>query len=113
MGVIKDIQKEKIERLEREIEKKEEIIKTLFDYIDNNEEIIKLQEEYIKLLKNNKSIKEIKKIHNERGAGRKQRFSEQEKKLIRIYKTQGKTIREISEIFNCSIRTINRALSNS
>lgn len=50
-------------------------------------------------------------IHNERGAGRKERFTEQEKESIRMYRFQGKTIKEIAEMFNCSIGLIHKLIN--
>ncbi|WP_046057537.1 MULTISPECIES: helix-turn-helix domain-containing protein [unclassified Clostridium] len=44
--------------------------------------------------------------------GRKSKLSEFEKTQILIYKIQGKTIKELAELFNCSERTINRALKS-
>ncbi|MDU2897128.1 MULTISPECIES: helix-turn-helix domain-containing protein [Clostridium] len=44
--------------------------------------------------------------------GRKSKLSEFEKTQILIYKIQGKTIKELATLFNCSERTINRALKS-
>lgn len=46
--------------------------------------------------------KQCNKTFNERGAGRKHKFSLQEEETIKMYRLQGKTIREIAEIFDCS-----------
>ena len=119
MGVKKETQKEKIEILEKELERKEELIKSLVEQIksqnkvlESNEKIIDSQKQYIDLIEiklKNPFVKEKK--HNERGAGRKQSFTEEEKGSIEMYRVQGKTIREIAELFKCSTRTINRVLA--
>ena len=53
-----------------------------------------------RLQKENEDIKN--KTHNERGAGRKSRFTEQQVGEITMYRLQGKTIREIAEMYKCS-----------
>lgn len=72
-------------------------------------EIQKLKSEN-KLLKNNKGVSD-KKIHNERGAGRKERFSKQEKEMMKIYRIQGKTIKEIAEMYSCSVGLIHKIIN--
>ena len=74
--------------------------------VDNYEpEIKRLNEEVQKLKNENRE-----KIHNERGAGRKSRFTEQEKESIRMYRIQGKTIKEIAEMFSCSVGIIHKLI---
>ena len=74
--------------------------------VDNYEpEIKRLNEEVQKLKNENRE-----KIHNERGAGRKSRFTEQEKESIRMYRLQGKTIKEIAEMFSCSVGIIHKLI---
>ena len=48
--------------------------------------------------------------HNERGAGRKSIFTEQEKESIRMYRLQGKTIKELAEMFSCSVGIIHKLI---
>lgn len=50
----------------------------------------------------------ITKKHNERGAGRKTRFTNTEIETIKMYRLQGKTIKEIAEMFNCSVGLIHK-----
>lgn len=116
MGVKKETQKEKIERLEKELDEKKRLIEVLIEQITDKDDILKSKEklittqrEYIEILKANED-KSIKK-HNERGAGRKQSFTEEEKGSIEMYRVQGKTIKEIANLFKCSTRTINRVLA--
>ncbi|MGG7142497.1 hypothetical protein ACQPVP_03425 [Clostridium nigeriense] len=78
-------------------------------------QIIEKQEKEIQDLKN-----EIQKLkcenrnvttHNERGAGRKSRFSEQEKEMMKMYRIQGKTIKEIAEMYSCSVGLIHKIIN--
>lgn len=69
----------------------------------------------------NRRIKELEKYytyksnnqkkHNERGAGRKARFSESQITEIKMYRFQGKTIKEIAELFNCSVGLIHKLIN--
>lgn len=74
--------------------------------VDNYEPEIERLNEEVQKLKNEKREK----IHNERGAGRKSRFTEQEKESIRMYRLQGKTIKEIAEMFSCSVGIIHKLI---
>lgn len=114
MGVKKETQKEKIARLEKELDEKKRLIEVLIeqltdkdDILKSNDKLIATQNQYIEILKEGKDVKK----HNERGAGRKQSFTEEEKGSIEMYRLEGKTIREIAELFKCSTRTINRVLA--
>ncbi len=59
---------------------------------------------------NNKDVAGKPKIHNERGAGRKERFSDQEKEMMKMYRIQGKTIKEIAEIYSCSVGLVHKLI---
>ena len=74
--------------------------------VDNYEPEIERLNKEVQKLKNEKREK----IHNERGAGRKSRFTEQEKESIRMYRLQGKTIKEIAEMFSCSVGIIHKLI---
>lgn len=74
--------------------------------VDNYEPEIKRLNKEIQKLKSEKREK----IHNERGAGRKSRFTEQEKESIRMYRLQGKTIKEIAKMFSCSVGIIHKLI---
>lgn len=78
---------------------------------DLREEIKKLQKENKELKKNNIQKLNNEKIHNERGAGRKARFTDTEIETIRMYRLQGKTIKEIAEMFNCSVGLIHKLIN--
>ena len=74
--------------------------------VDNYEpEIERLNEEVQKIKSENKV-----RTHNERGAGRKSIFTEQEKESIRMYRLQGKTIKELAEMFSCSVGIIHKLI---
>ena len=81
-------------------------------------EIQKLKSEIQKLKNENNKLKSSKvvsdkKIHNERGAGRKERFSEQEKETMKMYRIQGKTIKEIAEMYSCSVGLIHKIINEN
>lgn len=73
------------------------------------EEIQQLKHEN-ELLRSNRDISN-KKVHNERGAGRKAKLTNQEKEMIRMYRIQGKTIKEIAEIYSCSVGLIHKIIN--
>ena len=73
------------------------------------EEIQKLKYEN-ELLRSNRDIPN-KKVHNERGAGRKSKFTDQEKETMKMYRIQGKTIKEISEMYNCSVGLVHKLIN--
>lgn len=50
-------------------------------------------------------------VHNERGAGRKQRFNGAEIEQIKMMRAGGKTIREIAEYMNCSAGLIHKIIN--
>ena len=50
-------------------------------------------------------------MHNERGAGRKAKLTNQEKEMIRMYRIQGKTIKEISQMYSCSVGLIHKIIN--
>ena len=51
------------------------------------------------------------KKHNERGAGRKSKFKDADIKQIKEYRSAGKTIKEISIIYGCSVGLIHKLIS--
>jgi len=76
-------------------------------------EIERLKKKISKLEKENKEIKNKNQQHNERGAGRKSKFSKQEKEIIKMYRIQGNTMQEIATMFNCSVSLIYNILKDS
>ncbi|WP_287621362.1 sigma factor-like helix-turn-helix DNA-binding protein [Clostridium sp.] len=73
------------------------------------EEIQQLKHEN-ELLRSNRDIPN-KKVHNERGAGRKAKLTNQEKEMIRMYRIQGKTIKEIAQMYSCSVGLIHKIIN--
>ncbi|MCB2309041.1 hypothetical protein LGL08_20265 [Clostridium estertheticum] len=49
--------------------------------------------------------------HNERGAGRKSRFSERDITMIKMYRIQNKTIKELAEMYDCSTGLIHKIIN--
>lgn len=104
-----------IESHEISIKRKEVSIKRKMDTIDD------LLKENLELkLKNNKlneEIKELKssdkvqKIKNERGAGRKEKFTVEEVKIIKDYRAEGKSYKAIAEIMKCSVGLVHKLIN--
>ena len=80
-----------------------------------NEEYNKLKYEYKALKKNEKQVIElievIPKTKNERGAGRKPKFTDTDIENMKMYKIQGLSTRAIAEIFKCSHVTVNKLIN--
>ena len=137
---MKETQKQLITRLEKELEKAKselEEYKVLCSKL--NAEILEMQQradegflnscnyvqmkKHIELLESkNKSLdktiehnetvhKLIDGKHNTRNAGRKPRFTDNEEETIKMYRIQGKTIKEIADMFGCSIGLIHKVIS--
>lgn len=130
----KETMKSKIERLERELNSANEIIQKLNDEIlqfqenadkgfENSSMYLQMQKQ-IKLLElKNKSLEDTikhnekvhkltnEKKHNERGAGRKTRFTDGEIETIKLYRIQGMTIKDIAEMFKCSVGLIHKLVN--
>lgn len=56
-------------------------------------------------------IKAINPVHNERGAGRKSKFSDIEILKIKDMREQGTSIKQIAKSFNCSVGLIHKLIS--
>ena len=67
------------------------------------------------LLKENEGLKSnnnsVQKIKNERGAGRKERFTEEEKATVKMLRFQGKSYRAIAKELNCSVATVHKIIN--
>jgi len=137
----RETQKEKIARLEEELRKyklevdeykklAEELnneIASIVNKKDSEFESSSTYKQMIKRIKNlelkNESLKdtidhnnEIHKLlsrnsHNNRGAGRKSKFTEGEKETMKMYRFQGKTIKEIAEIYKCSVGLVHKLIN--
>lgn len=69
-------------------------------------QIKELQAEVLMLKVQNKEL--AKKVAR---GGRKQKFSEEDKTLIKMYRIQGRTVRELAEMFDCSAGLIHKLVS--
>ena len=83
-------------------------IKSKDDTIKNNRDTIQ------QLLKENEEIKSnnsVNKLKNERGAGRKERFTEEEKATVKMLRLQNKSYRAIAKEVNCSVATVYKIIN--
>lgn len=114
----KDMQYKELEKKYKEFEEQLKEFKNVKKELKISNEVIKKMLKEIQELKNeneiyrndNSSIAVIKK-HNERGAGRKARFANSEVETIKMYRLQGKTIKEIAEMFKCSVGLIHKIIN--
>lgn len=54
---------------------------------------------------------DVSKIKNERNAGRKERFTEEEKATLKMLRFQGKSYRAIAKELNCSVATVHKIIN--
>lgn len=80
--------------------------KQLFIQQQKNKE---LEKEIEYLVEKNSIIQK----RNERGAGRKNRFNEQEVETIKVMRLRGDKIKDIAEQFNCSVGLIHKLIHES
>lgn len=83
-------------------------IKSKDDTIKNNRDTIQ------QLLKENEEIKSnnsVNKLKNERGAGRKEMFTEEQKARVKMLRLQGKSYRAIAKDMNCSVATVHKIIN--
>lgn len=103
----------------RRMNKEIEYLKTV---VQGHEITIKAKEVTIKkngdtiqkLLKENEELKSnnsVHKIKNERGAGRKERFTEEEKATVKMLRLQNKSYRAIAKELNCSVATVHKIIN--
>lgn len=59
-------------------------------------------------LKSNNSVNKLK---NERGAGRKEMFTEEQKARVKMLRLQGKSYRAIAKDMNCSVATVHKIIN--
>lgn len=67
-----------------------------------------------KLLKEIKELKSnnvVNKLKNERGAGRKEMFTEEQKTRVKMLRLQGKSYRAIAKDMNCSVATVHKIIN--
>lgn len=76
-------------------------------------EDIKAKDEYIHQLKSEKNNLIEAPRKNERGAGRKPHFTDADKETMKLYKIQGKTLKEIAELYKCSTSYIFKVINEN
>lgn len=128
-------EQQKNKELENEIQKLKDENKSMKTTLEINEEFYKddntmkkkLEETLILSAKKNQIIKKLedkiqkleskkvvsKKIKNERGAGRKNKFNDQEIETIKVMRLRGDTIKDIAEQFQCSVGLIHKIIHES
>lgn len=99
--------------------------KQLKDKIKELSKKLKRKEEEIQKLKNEISISnmineafekavdgEVKpRVKNERGAGRKARFTEAERESMKMYRIQGRKLQEIAAMYQCSVGLVHKIIN--
>lgn len=96
-----------IEYLKTVIKGHEITIKAKDETIKNNRDTIQ------KLLKENEELKsdKVQKIKNERGAGRKSRFKDEDIEIIKNLRNEGKSYKAIAEEMNCSVGLVHKLIN--
>ena len=99
----------------KEIEKLKAIIRLNEINTKSKDDTIKRDRDTIqKLLKEIKELKSnnvVNKLKNERGAGRKEMFTEEQKARVKMLRLQGKSYRAIAKDMNCSISTVHKIIN--
>ena len=97
-----------IEQLKSVIRLNEINIKAKDDTIKRNGDIIQKLLKETEELKSNNSVNKLK---NERGAGRKEMFTEEQKARVKMLRLQGKSYRAIAKDMNCSVATVHKIIN--
>ena len=100
----------------KEIEKLKAIIRLNEINTKSKDDTIKKQSNTIqKLLNENMEFKNntnnVQKIKNERGAGRKEKFTEEEKSTVKMLRLQNKSYIAIAKEMNCSVATVHKIIN--
>ena len=99
----------------KEIEQLRAIIRLNEINIKSKEDTIKRDRDTIqKLLKEIEELKSnnvVNKLKNERGAGRKEMFNEEQKARVKMLRLQGKSYRAIAKDMNCSVATVHKIIN--
>lgn len=78
----------------------------IIDNLENEVEQLKVENE--KLRSNGNTFQKIK---NERNAGRKEKFTEEEKATVKMLRFQNKSYRAIAKELNCSVATVHKIIN--
>lgn len=99
----------------KEIEKLKAIIRLNEINTKSKGDTIKRDRDTIqKLLKEIKELKSnnvVNKLKNERGAGRKEMFTEEQKARVKMLRLQDKSYRAIAKDMNCSVATVHKIIN--
>ena len=99
----------------KEIEKIKAIIRLNEINTKSKDDTIKRDRDTIqKLLKEIKELKSnnvVNKLKNERGAGRKEMFTEEQKARVKMLRLQDKSYRAIAKDMNCSVATVHKIIN--
>lgn len=98
-----------------EIEQLKAVIRLNEINTKSKEDTIKRDRDTIqKLLKEIEELKSsnvVNKFKNERGAGRKEMFTEEQKARVKMLRLQGKSYRAIAKDMNCSVATVHKIIN--
>ena len=99
----------------KEIEKLKAVIRLNEINTKSKDDTIKGDRDTIqKLLKEIEELKSnnvVNKLKNERGAGRKEMFTEEQKARVKMLRLQGKSYRAIAKDMNCSVATVHKIIN--
>ena len=99
----------------KEIEKLKAIIRLNEINTKSKDDTIKRDRDTIqKLLKEIEELKSnnvVNKLKNERGAGRKEMFNEEQKARVKMLRLQGKSYRAIAKDMNCSVAAVHKIIN--
>ena len=102
-------------QMNSEIEQLKAIIRLNEINTKSKDDTIKRDRDTIqKLLKEIKELKSnnvVNKLKNERGAGRKEMFTEEQKARVKMLRLQGKSYRAIAKDMNCSVATVHKIIN--
>ena len=105
---ISQMQPDDIEKLKAIIRLNEINTKSKDDTIKRDRDTIQKLLKEIKELKSNNVVNKLK---NERGAGRKEMFNEEQKARVKMLRLQGKSYRAIAKDMNCSVATVHKIIN--
>ena len=99
----------------KEIEQLKAVIRLNEINTKSKEDTIKRDRDTLqKLLKEIEELKSnncVNKLKNERGAGRKEMFTEEQKARVKMLRLQGKSYRAIAKDMNCSVATVHKIIN--
>ena len=97
-----------IEKLKAIIRLNEINTKSKDDTIKRDRDTI---QKFLKEIKELKSNNVVNKLKNERGAGRKEMFTEEQKARVKMLRLQDKSYRAIAKDMNCSVATVHKIIN--